>query len=178
MLKLKNKKDILWVGLVGLLVLIVALYKSGIMGTNNEKTISNEDIGGIYELKNGDIDYLIGKGKPVIIDFTATWCIPCKTFNPLLEKVYEDYKDQVIIKIIDVDKHKDIVSKFPVRVIPTQLFFDKDGNPYDPSNVGLLGFRAFSKDGSDKILLTLHEGAFSEEELLQVLEDMGVEVKR
>jgi len=166
-----------WIGVSILVCLLLGVVGYKYYKQSNEIKISVKEAGGIYELKGDDFSYLLGKGKPVIIDFTASWCIPCKTFNPILEQTYEKYKDQVIIKIIDADEHKDLVSKLPIRAIPTQLFFNKDGSPYDPSKLGIIGFRGYSKENSDKIDLTVHEGAFTEEELIVVLKDMGVDVE-
>ena len=75
-------------------------------------------------------------GKPMIIDFSATWCGPCKKMAPIVEALAEKYDGQVIVGKCDVDDCVDVTSKFGIRNIPTILFF-KDGQVVDKT-VGAL----------------------------------------
>ncbi|AEH59950.1 Thioredoxin domain protein [Methanosalsum zhilinae DSM 4017] len=65
-------------------------------------------------------------GKPILMDFTATWCGPCKMQKPILEELKEEMGDKVEIKEIDVDQNGDLAGKFGIRVVPT-LVIEKDG---------------------------------------------------
>lgn len=67
--------------------------------------------------------------KPAIIDFYATWCGPCKAVAPTLEKLADEYGDQIVIYKIDVDKERELAQAFGIRSIPTFLFIPLDGEP-------------------------------------------------
>jgi thioredoxin len=74
--------------------------------------------------------------KPVIIDFYADWCGPCKRLAPHLEQALVDYKGKIEIYKVNVDKEKALAQKFNVRSIPLLLFFPAKGKPEQ-----VLGFR-------------------------------------
>ncbi|WP_292462843.1 thioredoxin domain-containing protein [Methanolobus sp.] len=66
--------------------------------------------------------------KPELLDFSATWCGPCKMQKPFLEKVKEELGDKVEVKVIDVDQNQELASKYGVQAVPTLVIL-KDGNP-------------------------------------------------
>ena len=63
---------------------------------------------------------------PVVVDFWAEWCSPCRMVAPVLEELAEECDGQVIIAKMDVDEHRETPSKFGIEAIPTMIFF-KDG---------------------------------------------------
>ena len=78
----------------------------------------------------------IESGKPVVIDFWATWCGPCIKLGPIVEELAEKYADKVTIGKLNIDDNDEIASENRVRNIPTVLFF-KDGELKECS-VGLV----------------------------------------
>ena len=74
--------------------------------------------------------------KPMVIDFWATWCGPCRMIAPLIDEMAEKYADQVIIGKCDVDQSSDLPMKYGIRNIPTLLFI-KNGELVD-KHVGAL----------------------------------------
>lgn len=70
---------------------------------------------------------IINTGKPVLVDFFADWCGPCKMLAPVLKEVKDELGDAVSIIKIDVDKNQPLASQFNVRGVPTMILF-KDGN--------------------------------------------------
>lgn len=78
----------------------------------------------------------IESGKPVVIDFWATWCGPCIKLGPVVEELAEKYAGQVAVGKLNIDDNDEIASENRVRNIPTVLFF-KDGELKERS-VGLV----------------------------------------
>ena len=76
---------------------------------------------------------------PVVIDFYATWCGPCKAFTPLLERLSAEYAGRLKVLKVDVDKNEALARAANIRSVPTLFFIDIDGNierhmgdmPYD-----------------------------------------------
>lgn len=66
-------------------------------------------------------------GKPVVVDFFATWCGPCTQFRPTFQAAEEKYKDKVEFRTIDVDQYGDLATQCRIDVIPTILFLDANG---------------------------------------------------
>jgi thioredoxin 1 len=67
--------------------------------------------------------------KPVIVDFYATWCGPCKATAPNMEKVAEKYDGKVDVYKVDVDQEQELASAFGIQSIPSILFIPKEGKP-------------------------------------------------
>lgn len=65
----------------------------------------------------------VESGKPVVIDFWATWCGPCKKLGPAVEELADKYGDKAIIGKINIEDETDFVTEYKIRSIPTVLFF-------------------------------------------------------
>lgn len=66
---------------------------------------------------------LINQEKPVLIDFYAEWCGPCKMMSPILKQVKDSLGDSVSILKVDVDKNQSLAAKYQVRGVPTLILF-------------------------------------------------------
>jgi thioredoxin 1 len=67
------------------------------------------------ELLNGD--------KPVVVDFWAEWCGPCKMIAPIVDELSHEYEGKVVIGKVNVDENEDLPAEYGIRSIPTLLFF-------------------------------------------------------
>ena len=83
------------------------------------------------EATDGNFDELVLKSdKPVIVDFWAEWCGPCRMVGPIVEEVGVDYEGKAVVTKADVDSNPGITAKYGIRNIPTILFF-KNGEVAD-----------------------------------------------
>ena len=74
------------------------------------------------EINSQNFETLIADGKPVVVDFWATWCGPCQMVGPFIEELAQEYEGKVVIGKCDVDQDNDLPGRFSVRNIPTILF--------------------------------------------------------
>ena len=72
---------------------------------------------------------VLSSDKPVVVDFWADWCGPCKMIGPALEEIAEELADKVTIAKVDIMENTDIASQFGVQSIPLLIMF-KDGKPF------------------------------------------------
>jgi len=73
---------------------------------------------------------VIKSNIPVIVDFWAEWCMPCRMISPIVEKISNEYEDRVKVGKLNVDENPSVASQYGIRGIPTVLFF-KNGDIVD-----------------------------------------------
>lgn len=67
---------------------------------------------------------VINSDKPVLVDFYATWCGPCKMLSPIVEEISNEYSDKMKVAVIDIDESIAIAQKYVVTAVPTLMLFN------------------------------------------------------
>ncbi len=82
------------------------------------------------EITDANFEEIINSDKPVLVDFWADWCGPCKMIGPVVEELAGDYDGKAVIGKVNVDENPGVSAKFGIRSIPTLLVF-KNGEIVD-----------------------------------------------
>lgn len=170
----KSKRAILKI-IVPVLLLCVVV---GIWAVKNSKAGTVSDGNGnpdfaLHVTQTLDLEKLKSYGLPIIVDFGADSCIPCKEMAPVLKELNEELQGRAIVKFVDVWKYEDLAKGYPIDLIPTQIFIDAKGKPYQPQDPELQRMRFSSQDTGENVFMT-HVGSLTKDHLLQVLKEMGL----
>jgi len=82
------------------------------------------------EITDASFREVISSDKPVLVDFWATWCGPCKMLGPIIEDIATEFEGKAIVGKVDVDNNQEVSMEFGIRNIPTVLIF-KNGEVVD-----------------------------------------------
>jgi thioredoxin 1 len=82
------------------------------------------------EITDANFEEIIASEKPVLVDFWAEWCGPCKMIGPVVEELASEYEGKAVVGKVDVDNNPAVSAKFGIRTIPTLLVF-KGGEVVD-----------------------------------------------
>lgn len=74
--------------------------------------------------KNFDQEVLDSK-IPVVVDFYATWCVPCRMLSPLVDELEDKYDGRLKVRRVDIEEEPELVTEYNISTIPTLIFFDK-----------------------------------------------------
>ena len=105
----------------------------------------------IFDVTSANFEQLVLENsfhKPVLVDFWAEWCAPCKALMPLLAKITEEYGGELLLAKVNCDIEQDVVARFGVRSLPTVVLF-KDGQPLD-------GFAGAQPESAIRAMLQPH----------------------
>lgn len=100
-------------------------------------------MGKTVEITDANFEEVINSDKPVLVDFWAEWCGPCKMIGPIVEEMAGDYDGKAVVGKVDVDANPGVSAKFGIRSIPTLLVF-KNGEVVD-KQVGAVPKNILSK---------------------------------
>ncbi len=125
------------------LLLLTTVNSTNQFRNNTQKMENIKD----YQQHLRGYDYT-GK-TPVVIDFYATWCGPCRTLSPRIEQLAKEYEGHVAVLKVDVDKNQALAQAANIMSIPTVFFITKDGNI--TRSVGVMSYDDLKK-AVDKLL--------------------------
>lgn len=147
---------------------------SNSIGASESKQTNNNPDFDLHVTKKIDLEKLKSYGLPIIIDFGADSCIPCKEMAPVLKELNETLRGKAIIKYVDVRKYGSFAEGYPVELIPTQIFIDKHGKPYIPKNPESMKMLLYQNRTTNEHVFTTHEGYMDKIGLVAVLKEMGL----
>jgi len=169
----KKPKSVLKI--IAPIIIIAVILGIFILKSNQDKPIADNTGEFALEATAIDLEQLKSYGLPIVIDFGADSCVPCKEMAPVLQKLNKEMQGKAIVKFVDVWKNKNAAADFPVDLIPTQFYFDKEGNPFVPKDANAMQMKLYSTKDTNKHVYTAHEGGMTEAQLRAVLKEMGVE---
>ena len=82
------------------------------------------------QITSENFESLKAGNLPLVVDFWATWCGPCRMLAPVIEELAKEYEDKLVVGKCDVEENEDLAAEFGIRNIPTVLFF-KNGDVVD-----------------------------------------------
>ena len=97
----------------------------------------------VINLDQENFESTVGSSTPVLVDFWAAWCGPCRMVAPVLEELADEMSEKVTVAKLNIDDHQELASRFKVQSIPTFILF-KDGQPVDRM-MGAMPKSAFEK---------------------------------
>ncbi len=163
--------------IVGVAAIWITQNTNSTAQAQNSEDATQENTDFAIDADTIDLEALTAYGLPMIIDFGADECVPCVEMAPVLQTLNADLQGQAIIKFVDVWKYPNAADGFPLQVIPTQVIINADGTPYLPSEelAEQIGFTMYERKETSEHVYTVHQGGLTEEQMLAILADMGVE---
>ena len=120
-------------------LMIITVTSCGNVGAQNDKNKKSVEDKYAIELTSDQFSQLVydidGKemrylgDKPAIVDFTATWCGPCRSIAPILEELAKEYQGHIVVYKVDVDRCMEVAEAFGITSIPAVLYIPLEGEP-------------------------------------------------
>lgn len=120
---MKIKQNVLVIGILIAIGIGFVLIKSSV-----DRTGEGSSTKGTKEDPQMDIKGQQTKKLPMLVDLGKGTCIPCKKMKPILDELKAEYEGRAVVKIIDLRYERQAARKYGIRLIPTQIFFDAEGN--------------------------------------------------
>lgn len=188
---MKNNKTMKIVLPIVIVLALVGMYfvknKESLKTSSNVETkvnsteMTNEDSDEDFSL---DIESGLPKleeyakaGLPAVIDYGSDTCQPCRMMEPEYKKFHEKMVGKAFVKYVDIDDNPEAAKEAPIQVIPTQIFYNADGTPFEPSKElrEKYQLQMYNHKVTKKPMFTIHQGFLNEEQLLEIVKEMGVE---
>lgn len=171
-----SKKGLLVKIIIPVLIVCVVI---GIWAVKNNKKDTGAIVGdnsdfALHVTEKIDLEKLKSYGLPIVIDFGADSCIPCKEMAPVLKELNAELQGKAIVRFVDVWKYPKLADDYPVNLIPTQIFIDASGKPYKPKDPEAMQMAQYSSKDTGEHVFTAHEGGLTKEQLLSALKEMGL----
>lgn len=174
---MNNKKKTKAVKIIVPILFICVIAGIWFVKNNNKDTSSvngdNSDFG-LHVTEEINLEQLKSYGLPIIIDFGADSCIPCKEMAPVLKELNAELQGKAIIKFVDVWKYQHLAQGYPINLIPTQIFIDSTGKPFNPKDAVAMKMQLYKSRETEEHVFTAHEGGITKEEILSALKEMGM----
>jgi thioredoxin len=130
-------KRIIYISIL-LISLVLVNCTSGNSEIKNSASVSST--GAVKQLTSGEFKQVVYNYEtgtewkyegtvPVIIDFYADWCPPCRQLSPLVEEIAREYNGKIVVYKVDTDKEKELAQKLGITSLPTLLYVPAKGNP-------------------------------------------------
>lgn len=170
---MEKRKRILQIAVPAVIVLLIAgiwLFKNNPFA--KPATVSGEPL----TVETMDIEELTSRGLPAILDFGSESCGPCQQMAPDLETIHAEMEGKAIIRYTDVWANPAGTEELPIRVVPTQFFFNADGSPLEPSQTLQREYNLilYSSRETGEHVYTVHEGMLTADDMRKILAAMGV----
>ena len=94
-------------------------------------------------VQDSELNQLISQNLPVVVDYTASWCGPCKVISPFIDQLAEQYEGRAKVVKVDLEQNRENASKYHIKSIPAVLYF-KDGELVD-TLVGKATYETFAQ---------------------------------
>lgn len=175
-IKEKNRQFAIKTGVVAvILVVVAAIFIVKTLSNKEPVQAADGNPDFAYSVKGSlDITKLKTYNLPIIIEFGAEWCEPCKQMAPIVTALNQELQGKAIIRFVNTDDRVNISETYDFQYIPTQVFINADGTPYNPANATAMQMDLHYDEVTGELAYTTHTGTLTKQQLLDILNEMGM----